>query len=95
MLCMNGLHNLSYVDTFAKGVLHKYLRLLSLVSAIFYQIFIFSLKDSHSKTITNVFYFIKKAPFVLEIFKFLNFFPSFPHFPDSKGQMEVESYMMS
>ena len=21
---------------------------------------------------------------------FCNFFPSFPHFPDSKGQMEVE-----
>ena len=27
----------------------------------------------------------KKTPFVVEIF-----FPSFPDFPDSKGQMEVE-----
>ena len=35
----------------------------------------------------NVFYFVLKALFILEIFKF---FPSFPHFPDSKGQMEVE-----
>ena len=48
---------------------------LKLVSTIFYQIFIFSPNDSPSKTIKNVFYFIKKAPFVLEIFKFLYFFP--------------------
>ena len=40
------------------------------VSAIFYQFFIFSSNDSPSKTITNVFYFIEKALFVLEIFNF-------------------------
>ena len=56
--------------------------MLMLVSATFYQIFIFSSNDSTSKTIKNVFYFIKEALF--------NFFFSFPHFPDSKGQMEVE-----
>ena len=44
---------------------------LKLVSAIFYEIFIFSPNDSPSKTIKNVFYFIKKAIFVLEIFKLL------------------------
>ena len=44
---------------------------LKLVSAIFYQIFIFSPNDSPLKTIKNVFYFVKKALFVLEIFKFL------------------------
>ena len=40
-------------------------------STIFYQIFIFSPNDSHSKTIKNVFYFIEKALFVLETFIFL------------------------
>ena len=49
-------------------------QLLKLVSAIFYQIFIFSPNDSPSKTMKSVFYFILKALFVLEIFKFLSFF---------------------
>ena len=44
---------------------------LKLVSAIFYQIFIFSSSDRPSKTMKNVFYFILKALFVLEIFKCL------------------------
>ena len=43
---------------------------LKLVSTIFYQIFIFS-SNRPSKTMKNVLYFIKKALFVLEIFKFL------------------------
>ena len=42
-----------------------------LVSTIFYQIFIFSQNDSSLRTVKNVFYFIKKALFVLEIFNFL------------------------
>ena len=62
---------------------------LKLVSAIFYQIFIFCLNDSPLKTVGNVFYFNQKGLFVLEVFKFLKFFP-FPRFPDSKGQKEVE-----
>ena len=45
---------------------------------------------SPQKTMKNVFYFIKKTLFVLQIFKFLYFFSSVPHFPYSKGQMEVE-----
>ena len=65
------------------------------MSAIFYQTFIFSLNDSPSKTVKNVFYLIWKVLFVLEIFTFLYFFPSFPHIPDSKWQMEVEWFMMS
>ena len=44
---------------------------LKLVSAIFYQIFIFSPYDSPSETVKNVFYFIQKALFLFEIFKFL------------------------
>ena len=47
---------------------------LKLVSAIFYQIFIFSPNDS-PLTMKYVFYFIWNALFVLEIFKFLWFFP--------------------
>ena len=58
---------------------------LKLVSTIFYQIVIFSPNDSLSKTIKNVFYFIEKALFVLDLF-----FPSFPHFPDSPGKIEVK-----
>ena len=51
-------------DVQAQGCLN-----LKLVSAIFYQIFIFSSSDRPSKTMKNVFYFISKAPSVLEIFK--------------------------
>ena len=40
----------------------------------------------------NAFYFIKIAIFVLEIFKYLYFFPSFRHIPDSKGQMKGNNY---
>ena len=43
---------------------------LKLVSAIFYEISIFSPND-FSKAVKNVFYPIEKALFVLEIFKFL------------------------
>ena len=46
---------------------------LKLVSAIFLSKFYFSSKDSPSKTMKNVFYFIKKALFILKIFKFLYF----------------------
>ena len=40
-------------------------------------IFIFSVNGSPLKAIKNVFYFIEKALFVLEIFNFLLFFPFF------------------
>ena len=40
---------------------------LKIVSAIFYQIFIFSPNDIPLKTTKNLFYFISKALFVLEI----------------------------
>ena len=45
--------------------------LVKLVSAIFYQILIFSPNDSPSKTVKNVFYFIEKALFVLKKSKVL------------------------
>ena len=41
---------------------------LKLVSAIFYQFFVFPQNASPSKTMKSVFYFNKKALFVLEIF---------------------------
>ena len=56
------------------SVMRRYLvksTILKLVSAIFYQIFIFSPNCSPLKTMNNIFYFIEKALFVLEIFKFL------------------------
>ena len=56
-------------DCFSKAAAMIFI--LKLVSAIFYEIFIFSPNDSPSNTIKNVFYFIEKALFVLEILKFL------------------------
>ena len=44
---------------------------IKLVSAIF----TFPPDDSRSKTMKNTFYFIQKALFVFETFKFLSFFP--------------------
>ena len=54
----------------------KHLVLIKTCVCYFYQIFIFSPNDSHSKTTKNAFYFIKKARFVLKIIKFLYFCPS-------------------
>ena len=41
---------------------------LKLVSAIFYQLFVFPQNNSPSKTMKSAFYFVKKALFALEIF---------------------------
>ena len=76
-----------FAVSFRVGVLAS-LIFLKLMSDIVYQIFVFPPNDSPSKTMIFFFYFIKKALFVFSIFKF--FFPSFPYFPDTKGQMEVE-----
>ena len=54
----------------------KHLVLIKTCVCYFYQIFIFSPNDSHSKTTKNAFYLIKKARFVLKIIKFLYFCPS-------------------
>ena len=53
------------------GYIQIYVWPLKLVSAIFYQVFVFPPNDSRSKTMKSVFYFIKKALFVLKIFKIL------------------------
>ena len=63
---------------------------LKLVSAIFYQISIFPPNDSPLKTVKNVFFSSKKLFLFLRYSDFWDFLPSFPHFPDSKGQIEVE-----
>ena len=59
--------------------------LSKLVSAIFYHIFIFTLNDSPSKTIKNVFLFHQKSLFHSLDIQVLVIFSSFPYFPDSKG----------
>ena len=60
-----------------------------LLSAIFYQFFIFSPSDSPSKTMKMFFISSKKLFLFMRYSSFCDFFPCFPHFPDSKGQMEV------
>ena len=61
-----------------------------LVSAIFYQIFIFSPNDSLSKTVKKKIISPKKLFSFSRYSDFCIFSSSFPQFPDSKGQMEVE-----
>ena len=61
-----------FVHCFARVyILMNFRECLNLVSAIFYRFFAFPPNDSPSKTMKSVFYFIKKALFVLEIFKLL------------------------
>ena len=52
---------------------HLYCLIFKVCIHYFYQIFVFPLSDSPLKTMKNAFYFIEKALFVLEIFKFLYF----------------------
>ena len=64
------------------------------MSAIFYQMFIFSPNDSSLKAMQNVFFlFHPKSSFRSRDIQFFVIF-LFPHFLDSKGEMEVE-FMMS
>ena len=63
---------------------------LKLVSTIFYQVFIFSTKWHPFKNY-EVFFISSKKIFSFSRYSiFCNFFTSFPHFADTKGQMEVE-----
>ena len=56
-----------------------------LVSAIFYQIFIFDQMIGLQK-LWKMFFISSKKLFLFSRYSnFCNFFPSFPHFPDSKG----------
>ena len=64
---------------------------LKLVSAIF---FIFSPNVSHSKIMKNAFHFIWKDLFCSQNIQIFAILPSFPHFPDSKGQMKVEWFIL-
>ena len=69
----------------------KYLwSILKLVSAIFYQTFIFSPRNSPSKLRKMFFISPKKLFSFSRYLYFCNFSSFFPHFPDSKVQMEVE-----
>ena len=54
----------------------------------FFHIFVFSPNDSPSKIIKKVFDFIKKAIFVLKIFKFLYFFLLFQYIQIQKDKWE-------
>ena len=55
----------------------------------FYQVFIFSPNDSPLKTMKNVISY-KKLFSLSRYSNFFDSFPSFPHFLDPKGQMEME-----
>ena len=63
---------------------------LKLVCTIFYQIFIFDQVIALQKLWKMFFISSKKLFFSSKYSIFCKCFPSFPHFPDSKGQMEVE-----
>ena len=59
------------------------------VAPIFYEIFIFSSNDLQK--LWKMFFISSKKLFSFSRYSsFCNLFPSFPHSPDSKGQMEVE-----
>ena len=86
------------LDLMTKGLLsseHHNKQILKLVSVIFYQIFIFLPNDSPSKTVKNVFCFIKKVFLFSRDLNFCAFLPSFQHFRGLKGQMEKEEFLMS
>ena len=63
------------------AVVLKLLTVLKLVSAIFYQFFIFSANGSSLKSMKNVFISSRK---LFSFLRYSNFcdFPSLPHFPD-------------
>ena len=63
---------------------------LKLASAISYQIFIFLRNDSPLKTVKMLFISSKKLFSFSRYSNLCNFSSSFPHFPDSKEQMEVD-----
>ena len=63
---------------------------LKLVSAMFYQIFIFSPNGNPSKIMKNVFISSKKSSICSQDVQFFVIFPFLSTLPDSKGQMEVE-----
>ena len=59
-----------------------------------YFLSIFSPNDYPSKTIKKCFLFHLKALLILEIFNLGNFLSPFPHYPDSKEEMEVEYFLV-
>ena len=75
-----------YLKTCLEHLWGYFWRKKKALSAIFYLMFIFSPNDSLSKTVKN-FYFIKKS-FRSRVMQNVVICPL--HFPESKGQMEVE-----
>ena len=64
---------------------------LNFVCSIIYQIFIIFHEMIALEKLWKMFFILCKKHFLfLRYSSFCNFPPSFPHFPDSKGQMEVE-----
>ena len=80
-LCIYKMYLHYVVFAFGLNIDHKFFNLsvavLKLVSAIFYQFFIFSPNDSPSDSMKNVLFQLKSS-FRSRDFKFLWFFPSFP-----------------
>ena len=72
------------------SMVYLYTTSLKLVSAIFYQIFIFHKMLALKKPWKMFFISSKKLISFTRYSNFCIFSPFFPHFPDSKGQREVE-----
>ena len=65
--------------------------ILKPLPVVFYQIFIFAPNDSPLKNYENFFFISSKKLFSLSKYSNIcNFFPSFTHVSDSKGQIQVE-----
>ena len=79
-----------HIKQYLRDLRNTLLCLLKFASATFYQILVFLTSNIPSKTIKNVFIPSKKVFLFSRYSNFCNFFVSFPHFPDSKGHMEIE-----
>ena len=96
VLLMTTMFNMNF-KVFQKSVkefLDRIKPYLKLVSAIFYQIFIkflFLHQMIPLQKLWKMFFISSQKLFSFSRYSiFCNFSPSFPNFPDSKGQMEVE-----
>ena len=79
--CLKYAHFIAENVSFLLRITIKYtLFSLKLVSAVFHQIFIFSLNDGTSKTVKNVFFFYLKSSFRSRDIQIFVFFPLPFHF---------------
>ena len=81
---------LSIMRTFFpfKTCVHSFLLFHQMIHLFFFYFFLFSNYEKWFFSSKKLFWFLKYS-------NFCNFFSSFPHFPNSKGQMKVEWFLMS